>query len=108
MSNPSNRYLDSQKASIIKKIQTMEKSMPSYTKDFFSYYLSVKNAQPRTVLGYAYDLDVFFYYITESNPSIRDAVSVSVDILDNLEAQDIQEYLVFLTSYERGGKTYQN
>lgn len=108
MSEPSNEYLDDQKASIIKKIHAMEKEMPAFMHDFFTYYLAVKEAQPRTVLNYGYDLEVFFYFLTRENPSITDVKAITSDTLGHLEMQDIQEYMAFLESYEKDGKIYQN
>ncbi|MGN0242400.1 MAG: tyrosine-type recombinase/integrase, partial [Candidatus Weimeria sp.] len=108
MSNPTNKYLTSQKSNIISRLHTIERTQPAFAHDFYTYYLSVKNAQPRTVLGYAYDLDIFFYFLVQNNPAVNTVKDITPDTLNSLEPQDIQEYVAFLDSYEKDGKTYQN
>lgn len=108
MSDPSNKYLTKQKSNIINRIHLLEKEQPAFVHDFYTYYLSVKNAQPRTVQAYADDLNVFFYFLMQSNPSIKDVKDITPDTLNALEPQDIQEYLVFLDSYEKDGRVFQN
>lgn len=108
MSNPTNKYLTLQKSNIITRLHSIEHTQPAFAHDFYTYYLSVKNAQPRTVLGYAYDLDIFFYFLVQNNPSVKTITDITPDTLNSLEPQDIQEYVACLDSYEKDGKTYQN
>lgn len=108
MSDPSNKYLTKQKSDIINRIRLLEKDQPAFVHDFYTYYLSVKNAQPRTVQAYADDLNVFFYFLMCNNPSIKDVKAITPDTLNALRPQDIQEYLVFLDSYKKDGRTFQN
>ena len=49
-----------------------------------------------------------FYFLTVSNPSFNNIKSISLENLDKLEPLDIQEYIAFLSCYERDGQTYTN
>lgn len=108
MSEPSNEYLDKQKESIMKKMTAINKTFPAFVQGFLPYCLSIKNAQPRTVLGYAGDLSVFFYFLIQNNPSLKDISDITPDTLNSLNMQDIQEYLMFLESYEKDGIRHTN
>ena len=63
MSDLGNRYLNDQKEKILIRLKAIEKKLPPVCHDFLTFYLSAKNAQPRTVLSYAQDLEVFFYFL---------------------------------------------
>lgn len=108
MGNPTNEYLESQRMRNIEKIKELEQAMPEFAKDFFTYYLSIKESQPRTVLNYAFDLSVFFYFLTENNPILSSPKDITPAFLDELRTLDIQEYLAFLESYKKEGKIYHN
>lgn len=108
MSDPSNNYLDNQKAIILNTIHELESGLPPYCRNFLSFCLTVKNLQPRTVRSYAYDLSTFFYFLSKSNPLMSDVKNIPLDMLDKLSMTDIQEYLEFLESYKRDGKLYTN
>ena len=82
--------------------------LPAFTLSFF------RGIEPRTSsrtrLGYGYDLRIFFEFLQEYNPEIghmkmRD---IPLDILDQIKALDIEEYLEYLKLYEKDGKTYTN
>lgn len=108
MSDLGSEYLNDQKEKILMHLHEIESRLPSFCRDFLNFYLSVKNAQPRTVLNYAQDLEVFFYFLKQDNPLLADTKNITPDDLGRLTMSDIQEYMVFLENYMKDGKRYQN
>lgn len=92
----------------IQKVRELMKEFPAFTSDFFRA-LEI-NKSTGTMRSYAYDLDTFFYFLKLNNPVFRDADirSLPVSILDDVQPVDIEEYLSFLSYYEKDGKTYRN
>lgn len=91
-----------------KKLREVLSELPSFTLSFF------RGIEPRTSsrtrLGYGYDLRIFFEFLQQYNPAIgkmklRD---IPMDILEQIKALDIEEYLEYLKLYEKDGKTYTN
>lgn len=82
--------------------------LPPYVKAFFR---SIEEAtQPRTRIGYAYDIKYFFEYLLTSNPSLnaKSYKDISLDVLNQLKAADFEEYLEYLSYYTKNGREYQN
>ena len=75
---------------------------------FFLYLTATRNLSTLTALGYARDLEVFCYFMTQTNPAVSSPESLTTDILDSLNMQDISEYLAFLKVYTRDGVQYSN
>lgn len=63
-----------------------------------------------TRIAYAYDLRVFFNYLHSSNPELSKTPirEIKVDVLDQIKAVDIEEYLEYLTYYKNGDTHYIN
>lgn len=105
--NPNN-YHDEQNKQNILKMRAVLETLPSFCKNFFRGIEEYTSS--RTRLAYAYDLRLFFEYIHENNPiyakqKIKD---FSIDILENLTRGDIEEYLEYLSLYEKDGKEITN
>ncbi len=100
-------YYKEQKQLKLKKLKELEKGLPTYA----IAYLDEKelNSQISTVLSYAYDLHTFFRYILENNPSCKNlqVKDISLDFLENLTFEDINEYQKFL-SYTDSGEKHMN
>ena len=92
----------------IQKIRELTKDLPAFASDFFRAS-EIKKATG-TIRSYAYDLSTFFYFLQLKNPYFRDhdIRSLPVSVLDELQPVDIEEYLSFLTYYEKDGKIYTN
>lgn len=75
-------------------------TLPPFAKTYFRAIEPTTST--RTRLSYAYDIRTFFRYLQEANPLLRgkDLRDVKVDILDQLEAVDIEEYQEYLKVYE--------
>lgn len=91
-----------------KKLREVLSELPSFTLSFF------RGIEPRTSsrtrLGYGYDLRIFFEFLQQYNPAIgkMELRDIPMDILDQIKALDIEEYLEYLKLYEKDGKTYTN
>ena len=82
------------------KLRQIQNTLPKFCRDFF---LGIKDTtSTRTRLAYAYDLRIFFEFIKENNPSLKNTkiTDFSYEILENIAAQDIVEYMDYLSYYE--------
>lgn len=81
------------------KLRSLLKSLPSFCMDYF------RGIEPttasRTRIAYAYDLGVFFNWLKNNNPSLTniDIKDIKVEILDEIKALDIEEYIDYLKYY---------
>lgn len=82
--------------------------MPKYVTTFFRSIEYSKAA--RTRLGYARDLKSFYEYLCDTNPSLKgkQPIDISLDIINQLESEDIEEYLEYLKYYKKDGREYTN
>ena len=105
--NPNN-YHDEQNKQNILKMRAVLGTLPSFCKNFFRGIEEYTSS--RTRLAYAYDLRLFFEYIHENNPiyAKQEIKDFSIDILENLTRGDIEEYLEYLSLYEKDGKEITN
>lgn len=91
------------------KLRQMLNSLPRFCKNFF---LGIKDTtSTRTRLAYAYDLRIFFEFIHDNNPSYKDTkiTEFPISILEEIQAQDIVEYMDYLSYYEKeDGETISN
>lgn len=92
----------------VQKIRELLKGLPDFAADFFRA-MEIKKAS-NTRRNYAYDLNTFFYFLKINNPYFRDRdlKTLPVTVLDDIQPVDIEEYMSFLTYYERDGQTFIN
>lgn len=85
-----------------RKLQELLKELPEFCKDFFRY-LDTRNTSSRTRLSYGYDIRLFFEFIQANNPvcAKMSMHSIPIDILDEITPVDIEEYLAYLSYYEK-------
>ena len=90
------------------KLREILKELPPFAADYFLG--SEFTTESRTKLTYAIDLKTFFTFIKDNNPVYKDVPirNFSIDILEKIQAYDIEEYLSYLRIYEKDGKTYTN
>lgn len=81
------------------KLRTLLEALPRFCKDFFRGIEPTTSS--RTRIAYAYDLKVFFEFLEAKNPYIKNTpiIELKVEILDQIKAVDIEEYLEYLTYY---------
>ncbi len=82
--------------------------LPPFCKEFFRGIQDT--TEPRTRLAYAYDLHVFFEFLHENNRILSKIpiTEYKIDILNQLGREDIEEYLDYLSLYEKDGKEISN
>ena len=96
-----NTYHDNQNNVNTLKLRQIQNTLPKFCRDFF---LGIKDTtSTRTRLAYAYDLRIFFEYIRDNNPTYKDKKinEFSISILEEIGAQDIVEYMDYLSYYEK-------
>lgn len=97
------------KLKLRKKINEITAELPEFTKEFITYCSSTKNYSMRTTLNYATDLRIFFRYLASQNPLLKgDIKNITLDFIDELKPQDLQEYLQEIEIYEQNGTAYAN
>lgn len=62
------------------------------------------------IIAYAYDLQTFFRFLTEKNTMLKNTVikDITIDFLENLTFEDINEYQRYLRFNNDDGSTHQN
>lgn len=89
-------------------MRSILEELPAFCKQFFRGIEEYTSA--RTRLAYAYDLRLFFEFLHEKNAvcaklEIRD---FPLSLLEQLTRQDIEEYLEYMSLYEKGGREITN
>ncbi len=82
------------------KLRELLKELPPFAKEYFRALGTT--ASSRTRLSYAYDLKVFFQFLLKENPAFQKytMADFQIDVLDSLQAVDIEEYQEYLRVYQ--------
>ncbi len=90
------------------KLRALLENLPSFCKDFFRGIETTTSS--RTRIAYAYDLGVFFEFLVQSNTSLKATAitELKIEILDQIKAVDIEEYLEYLSYYKSEDKEHLN
>ncbi len=82
------------------KLREVLKTLPPFTRDYFRAIEPVSTS--RTRISYAYDIRIFFQFLLEENPSLKDKTmsDLTVDLLDQITALDVEEYMEYLKVYK--------
>lgn len=104
----SNNYHDEQNKQNILKMRAVLETLPSFCRTYFRGVEEYTSA--RTRLAYAYDIRLFFEFLHEKNPicSKLEIIDYPLSILDQLTRIDIEEYLEYMSLYEKDGKEITN
>lgn len=83
-------------------------TLPSFCRTYFRGVEEYTSS--RTRLAYAYDIRLFFEFLHEKNPICAklEVVDYPLSILDELTRIDIEEYLEYMTLYQKDGKDITN
>ena len=83
----------------VMRLREVLKTLPPFAKDYFRAIEPTTSA--RTRISYAYDIRIFFQFLLSENPSLRNKTvnDLTVEILDQLQAVDIEEYQEYLKVY---------
>ena len=97
---PERNYHDQVNIDNTVKLRVLAEQLPLFCRYFFRGI--EPNTSSRTRIAYAYDLGVFFEFLKNSNPSLKSTpiTEIKVEILDQIKAIDIEEYLDYLTYYK--------
>ena len=81
------------------KLRELLTRLPAFAKDYFRAIEPTTSTKTR--ISYAYDLIVFFRFLTDVNPAFKnfEPDHFKVDVLDSLQAVDIEEYMEYLKVY---------
>lgn len=103
-----NNYHDEQNMQNIVKMRSVLETLPPFCKTFFRGIEEYTSA--RTRLAYAYDLRLFFEYLHEQNAicAKMDIKDFPITLLENLTRLDIEEYLEYMSLYQKDGKDITN
>lgn len=101
-------YHDEQNKKNILKMRAVLETLPAFCKDFFRGIEEYTSS--RTRLAYAYDIRLFFEYLHENNAVCKkmDIKDYPLSILDNIKKVDIEEYLQYISLYQKDGKDITN
>lgn len=103
-----NNYHDEQNVQNILKIRAVLETLPPFCKTFFRGI--EEYTSPRTRLAYAYDIRLFFEYVHDQNSiySKMDIRDFPLSILDQLTRLDIEDYLAYMSLYQKDGRDITN
>ncbi len=101
-------YHQKMKIENTKRLRETLALLPPFCKEFFRGIR--ETTEIRTQLAYAYDLHVFFDFLHETNPFCHKMkiTEYKLSLLDQLTREDIEEYLEYLTVYEKDGNEITN
>ncbi|HAP73618.1 MAG TPA: integrase [Lachnospiraceae bacterium] len=106
--SPSETYSEEVDIHNTVKMREILEDLPRFCRMFFRGIAETTGS--RTRLAYAYDLRLFFEYMHDHNSelskiNIRD---FQIQVLDQIGKEDIEEFLEYVTYYEKDGKVYTN
>ncbi len=89
-------------------LRNLLSDMPQYVRIYFRGI--DLNTSASTRIGYARDIRNFFEFLLANNSVLKNCElkDISLDIINNLTAQDIEEYLEHLKYYIKDGREYTN
>ena len=91
-----------------KKMREILDELPRFCRQYFRGIEESTSA--RTRLAYAYDLRVFFEFIENENTAMKGTAikDYPISILEQIGKEDIEEFLEYLTYYEKGDHIFTN
>ena len=104
----SRNYHDEQNNINTLKMREVLAALPSFCKQFFRGIQEYTSS--RTRLAYAYDIRLFFEYLHEQNAlyAKMEIKDFPLSLLDQLTRLDIEEYLEYMSLYQKDGKDITN
>lgn len=101
-------YHEQQNRENVQKMREVLSYLPPFCKQFFRGI--EQTTSTRTRLGYALDLRIFFEFLHETNSALKKIpiTEFKLIVLDQLTKEDIEEYMEYLSYYEKDGKEFTN
>lgn len=86
------------------KLREVLSTLPDFCKDYFRAIDTTTTTKTR--ISYAYDIRIFFQFLLDSNPAFKDYTlkDFKVDVLDQIKAVDLEEYMEYLKVYQARDK----
>ena len=102
------KYHNEQDKLNIRKTREILDTLPKFCRQYFRGI--EENTSTRTRLGYATDLRTFFDFLHERNTALSSVpvTEYKLAVLDQITREDIEEYLEYITLYDRAGKEISN
>lgn len=98
MNKTTGNYHEDVKIQNIAKLRELEKQLPAFCTTFFRGISD--RVSKRTLIGYAYDLQIFFRYISEYTLTDIDNMSkFTINDLNRISKFDIENYMEYLSYY---------
>ena len=84
----------------VRKLREVLQTLPPFARDYFRAIEPTTSA--RTRISYAYDIRIFFNFLLTENPAFKGKTmsDITVDVLDQIQAADIEEYQEYLKVYD--------
>ena len=103
-----NNYHDEQNKNNILRLREVLTTLPPFCKTFFRGIEEYTST--RTRLAYAYDIRLFFEFLQECNSMCAktEIEKFEISLLDRITRLDIEEYLEYLTLYQKDGREITN
>ncbi len=101
-------YHDEVNKQNVLKMREVLKTLPAFCREYFTGIQEQTAA--RTRLAYAYDIRIFFEYLHNENPicARTDITEYTLDILEHITRQDIEDYLNYVSYYTKADKEITN
>ena len=93
------KYYNEQDNINIMRVRKIQGELPKFCKKYFRSIEQTTSTKTR--LGYAYDIKTFFEFIYNTRPELGNISDYSIDVLAKVEREDIEEYLEYLTLYNK-------
>ncbi len=105
---PSANYHDEVMKNNIIRLREVMEELPPFMKQYFRGI--EEYTASRTRLAYAYDIRLFFEFLQKKNPALKDTEikDFPLSVLDMVKREDIEEYLEYLSLYEKEEKEVTN
>lgn len=90
------------------KLREVLNTLPDFCRDYFRAIDTTTTTKTR--ISYAYDIRIFFQFLLDTNPVFKDHTlrDFKVDVLDQIKAVDLEEYMEYLKVYPSKDKTETN
>lgn len=90
------------------KLREVLSTLPDFCRDYFRAIDTTTTTKTR--ISYAYDISIFFQFLLDTNPAFKDRTlrDFKVDVLDQIKAVDLEEYMEYLKVYQSKDKTETN
>ena len=90
------------------KMRELLKTLPPFAKDYFRAIEPTTTTKTR--ISYGYDIRIFFHFLIDENPAFKNyhITDFTVDVLDELQSVDIEEYQEYLKVYNSEDKRFTN